>query len=656
MTGVSTTVDDRPPSPTTTTSWWWVPRRHAWLLLAIGAVGLVRGLFWVTTTEILNPIDEAQHLGYVVSIAEGDGPPVVGRDLLQPEVVLLLKEPQTAWWRAVPRSLDPADPAWGAVTQQYEGVQPPAYYTLMAPVWWLASKAGLLTGVYALRLASLLLSLLAIPLTYLLARELFPRHPGAWLASPAVLVLAYGFNANLTSVTNDALVVPVGAALLLSGVRSLRAGFTWRAGAVTGALAGLALLTKPTMLGLVPTVGVLLAIALLARWTDLRAAVRWTAAAGVAAVAVFGPWLLWSLRTYGAPSPRHEVDLITGPLQPDLPLSLGALEHHLSTATQGFWAFQVLVPPYSTYEVTLHVAALVLGVGAAVTIWRRRRSLVDATLPLWAAGALLLVLAVMLVIIFGLFDGRSGVVGRHLYGALPVSAVALGGGAVVAFGRRAGAAVLAVLAAVALSLEPTLSRGYLAAVYLPDVLPGGAIPVAEQTWADGWVVGRDVTIEPPCETTTVAIVLEDPEAPRQLPFVDGPGRARLRAVVSYVGPRHFARYDVPATSDRFVLDLPDDLTIAASGIDRSPAFGFADHPGDPVAQVFCAVDEPQATRFDQRFDPQHPAFLDHGHVWAWFDAWRGIGVLAAALTVVWASRETWRDRQERERAERAERA
>jgi 4-amino-4-deoxy-L-arabinose transferase-like glycosyltransferase len=138
----------------------------------------------------------------------------------------------------------------GLVRESYEGVQGPAYYALMAVPYRLAHPLGVLAALYAVRLASLLLALTAVPIAYLLARELFPARKEAWLAAPALLVVLQGFNGNVSSVSNDALVVPLAGAVLLAVATARRTGLSARNAAVTGVLLGVGLCTKSQMAAL----------------------------------------------------------------------------------------------------------------------------------------------------------------------------------------------------------------------------------------------------------------------------------------------------------------------------------------------------------------------------------------------------------------------
>ena len=219
------------------------PGRQRWLLLAVMGVALVRGLFWVALAPVWNPVDETAHFGYVEFLATGHGIPKVDEDLVSNEVLRVAKESPTYYFRTRPHGVDASDPAWDGTRYQYEGVQGPVYYLLMVPAYWLGRPFGILGALYTVRVASVLLSLMAVPLAWLLARELFPRFPAIWVATPALLALSQGFNANLACVSNDALAVVASTGTLVLAVRGVKSPSS-RNAIGAGALLGLSVLNK----------------------------------------------------------------------------------------------------------------------------------------------------------------------------------------------------------------------------------------------------------------------------------------------------------------------------------------------------------------------------------------------------------------------------
>lgn len=151
--------------------------------MAICLVGLVRGLFWVAATEVWNPIDEAHHYAFIASLGEGRGIPQVGRDQVPLDVLEIEKASPTLWQRGSPHAADLDDPWWSKEAAQYEGVQPPLYYLLLSPAYRASRPFGAVTALYVLRTATVLLSLAAVPLAWLLAGDLFPGRPAVWLAA-----------------------------------------------------------------------------------------------------------------------------------------------------------------------------------------------------------------------------------------------------------------------------------------------------------------------------------------------------------------------------------------------------------------------------------------------------------------------------------------
>ena len=609
-----------------------ISRRHLLLLIALVLVGLVRGLFWTSVTLVFNPIDEQAHFAYVESMARHLRPPVVGRDHLSAEALELAKRTRTSEWRSAPVPPSPADERWGLVRESYEGVQGPAYYALMAVPYRLAHPFGVLTSLYAVRVATVLLALVAVPFAYLLARELFPRRPEAWLAAPATLVLLQGFNGNLASITNDALVVPVGGALLLAVARARRTGLTVTNAVVTGLLVGLALATKSNMVPVALLAAAAAgAIAVVRRepWTRL---VRWAAAAGGAAVAVALPWLAWNLAKYGALSASDEVDMITGPLQPHYPFGLEGVRRHVSGAVTGYWDAQLVADTLGRYMWTLSSAAaalLVAGVGAA--LWRRRAG--EAARLAWLASPWFATVAFMVVLIYALFEGRSSVVGRHLYPALVASVVLIAAAAFIAFGRRLGWVVLLVIANLALTFEQPLVDKRVDRDYTAGLL-GGLAPVVDQSWGEGLVAASSVRVTPPCPAEALALGFAG-QAPPTLELATGAGPIAARLTGQQGNSaQYLGVYTLDsATSSPFEVPLGG-AAVAASADDRDARLELAGQPGDPVARVFCRVDDPEAFRFAQLFRPDHPSWIGYRAVKAWPTAWAWTARLALLALVL----------------------
>lgn len=599
----------------------------------IAAVGLVRGLYWAAVTVVFNPIDEAAHYAYVESMARDLRPPVVGEDRLSADTLGLVKSTRTSYWRGMPLAPDPEDDRWGAAAESYEGVQGPLYYLLMAAPFRLTRPFGVLSSVYGVRVGSVLLSLLAVPVAYALARELFPRRPEVWLAAPALLVALQGFNGNLASVTNDALVVPLGGAALLAFCRAAGNGFRTGGALLTGTLVGLGLVTKSNMVALVPIIGlgaVGLAIARGIRWATLA---RWTLVTGLTAAAVMSPWLAWNLATYGATSAAEEVDKITGPLQPDFPFTLEGVREHLVGSTIGFWDFQVAGERVGRYMVTMSVAAAaVLVAGLAVCLARRRRR--DAAVLGWLASSYALTAATMIAVIYGVFAGRSSTVGRHMYPALIAVVIAVAAAAFAAGGRRWGGwIVLAVVATVGLHAEVPMVRRMVELTYT-DAVVGRLTPVVDQSYGEGLVAAPSLRMRPPCPASAFGVGL-GAQPPGSLPIRSASGTIAAPFLGLQGTPvQRIAVYTLPApVTEPFEVDLGG-APISASAGDLDPHLSLPGEPGDPVARVFCPVDDPRRKRFAQQFSPDHPSWIRHGQVLAWPTVWAWLGGMVVIGLVI----------------------
>lgn len=608
----------------------------------------MRGLYWVAVTEIFNPVDEGAHYAYVESMARHLRPPVVGRDRLSPDALGLVKGARTSYWRGAPLPPSPDDEGWGAVAESYEGVQGPLYYLAMAVPFRLARPYGLSASVYAVRAGSVLLSLLAVPITYLLARELFPRRREVWLAAPALLVVLQGFNANLASISNDALVVPLAGGILLAFCRSARRRFDLFGAVVTGGLVGLGLATKSNMVALVPLIGlgaVGVTVVLRLGWGRLA---RWTAAAGAATAVTVAPWLAWNLSQYGSVSASDEVDKITGPMQPDIAFGLSGIREHLASSTVGFWDFQLVGPRFNRYMVSVTVAsAVVLLAGITVSLARRRGR---ETLVLgWLGASYAVTAATMVAVIYGVFAGRSSTVGRHMYPALIAVVVAVAGAAFAAGRRWGGWLALAVVANLALAAEPAMVARMVDLTYANSVI-GPLAPVVDQSWGEGLVAASSITVDPPCPAEAFGVGLSAPSPPSlRVSTAAGPVDAPFLGLQGTPAQR-IAVYTLAAPVDEPFELVLGGIPVSASADDRDPYLSLAGEPGDPVARIFCEVDDPVETRFAQQFTPDHPSWIRLGHVTGWPTAWVWIGRLGLVAVAVGALLE--RRRRARERAQR----
>lgn len=609
-----------------------LPRCHLVILLLIVVFGFLRGLFWVAAAQVWNPIDEAQHYAYVESLASGHGMPVVGVDRVSVEVIQVEKVSPTFWFHYEPLQVSIDDPSWGATRESYEGggVQGPLYYALLVVPYWLSRPFGVLPSIYALRMTSVLVSLLAVPLTWLLARELFPRRPAVWVAAPALLVIVQGFNANLASITNDALVVPAAVAALIPVARAWR-GLSLPQAAVGGALFAVAMLTKPTLITLVPMIGVVLVALVLFRREPISKVVRWSIVFGGVAFFIFLPYLAWNLATYGAVSASKEVSAITGPILGEVPFSLEGIHTQFRNARTGFWEFQPYSPGRGTYGAVFEWSAIIaLLIGIAATLARRRYHNVGPLV--WLAAAFPLAFMTMVTLTYALPDS-SGAVGRHYYMALAPLCIVIASGLVIALGARWGTIAVLLVVMLALGTEQGVTRRYIDGVYTSGVIGSSLAPRVDQSWNDEYVSSQAVQVSPPCSVEVLGLGIAG--SPPAAVNVAWDSMQQPAQIIGANGNVALYTLQEPL-STAFQIHLPEGTSVGSSRLDREPSVRFADRPGDPMALLYCKSANAKAERFEQRYGPQHPEAITYDRILIWTHAWAWAARLAFGVAVVTA--------------------
>ena len=492
-------------------------------------------MWWVATTPLWSPIDEQAHYDFVEAIGRGDGIPIVGKTRVHRDVLAIEKSSSTSPWQSVALPADPSRPEWTAVGQSYEAAQPPLYYAVMAPLWRVTDGARTVASVYALRIASLLVSLLLVPLAWVLARELFPDAPEVGLGAAALLVVWSGVNGNFAIVANDGLMAVLAAATLLVMARVVRRGPTDRRAVAVGVLVGATLLTKTTGLALVGVV----ALGALLTTRAWRGYVRFGAIAGGVAALLVAPWLWFNHAHYDGLTASKQLDGITGSLQSDPPFNLHGLATRLRQGGHGFFDAQLLNTNFSRYALLWFAATAAVGAAALAVVWRRRDRHAAAVLA-WLFAAWPLAFLTMAFVILHLSGGRSDIAGRHLYIALAPVAVGLAFAARRALGRFA-LVVLALVAAIGLTLEARDAPGVMHAAYSAGAF-ANLSPVVDRPFADRAVAGGHFHFHAPCPVVHVRLftaggegLFVNRDATKEV-VVDVPATTRLAA--SRNGPAH----------------------------------------------------------------------------------------------------------------------
>jgi len=644
-----------PSEPTTTASGWTWRRRAVLVLLTV--LALARGGYWALTTEVWSPIDEAQHYAYVESLATGQGIPTVGRDLVSGHVTALAKTSETFLFRGRDVSVEPDDPGWGPFNDQYEGVQGPVYYALMTPFFWAGRPFGVLTSVFVVRMGSVLLGALALPLAALLARRLFPGRASIAVLAPLLLLVVNGFNGTTGAIGNDTLVL-TGSALALW--LFLRAGGTASrtSAAVAGIVAGAVLVGKTTAVGLFGLGALALVLDPIWRRRPLYDRLRWCGWFAAATVAAVAPWVAWNVHAYGAISGAEQAELLTGAAQETFPRNLDTLVRQLDAARSNFWESQ-LTPFSAVYPAVWYVALIGFGVAGIVVASTRGRG--SRALGMGWLGAAFPMAFVGVVGVFFVFFEEAGLVrGRYLYGALVPLVVLLAAGIVEVVGARWAPAAALGVATVALQAETALVDRYVTLSYefgLFFLDEGTYAPVIDQSWNDGFVTARAITADAGCPVRFVGAGLADaPETLAVRPsrtVAGGPApddRADSPAVTATrftVQPNDVTVYALAQPIDGpLLIEVPGDTTVATSTRERAPGAGLVGADGDPVVRVYCLVEGAESRRFEERFDPQHISALTRPVVRGWPRAWAlaGAGATAGAVVAALRQRRELRDR------------
>ncbi len=240
------------------------------LLLILVAYLLVGGLYAVVTPAWQAP-DEPAHYNYIRSLAEEGRLPV-----LRPGdyPAAYLEQIKSAHFPPA-MSIDPI---------RYESWQPPLYYTLAMPIYWVAGGA-----LIPLRLLSVILGAGLVVAAYAVALTVCPGDTRLALGTAAVVAFVPMHLTMTASVNNDALADLLLALVMLRLMR-------WTRGtvrhpydlAITGLLLGLGLITKATVYAVAIPSAIIVLV-----WDERRPALL-----ARRALAIFGPALLVALPWY----------------------------------------------------------------------------------------------------------------------------------------------------------------------------------------------------------------------------------------------------------------------------------------------------------------------------------------------------------------------
>jgi 4-amino-4-deoxy-L-arabinose transferase-like glycosyltransferase len=376
-------------------------RRRQVAVVAVLAAFLALALSYALLVPMFENADESFHASYVQGIAD-----------------------------------DVALPGAGVVEKQ----QPPLYYLLAAGVLKLTGN------LYAVRVLSVAIGVIALLLVLATAREILPRHPGAAVLAMAAAAALPSVQSVSAAISDDVLAWAAGAGVIWCTVRLVRVPVpSRRLYLACGIAAGVALLSKETAWPLLGPLAVAIAWRMWPRprWPDVAAAVL--PAAGIA-----GWWFVRNIVQFHALTPP------LAPLNDTHPYlrSWDTLQQFASSAVRTLFGpersdggavvrglgGQVLV------GVTA-VGALLALAAAAWLLWRRYPSLTvrgrRVVIALLPAAALVLVAWVVNSIVFDLQPQA-----RYILAAVAIPASALAWLAAQVWGRaQRGGRIAMILAA-----------------------------------------------------------------------------------------------------------------------------------------------------------------------------------------------------------------
>ena len=313
-------------------------RRTPGLVWTILAIAVFNAAAWSIITPPFQAPDEVGYIAYVQSIGETGRPPSAPRrSLVSPELTAAMAGTRygglrattfhTSVWSSVQQRRLDADlhaPLSRSATAFLGPAEPepPLYFALEAIAYRIGQRATLLDRIALMRLGSALLAGITAALAFLFLREALPGRRWAWMVGGLGVAFTPKLGSIGGSVTPDALLFAIAAAVFLCLAQAWRRGVTTRRGLVLGVLLAAGVLTKVNFYALVP--GALLGFALAARrsegaW-DRHVAGRVGMAAGVAGV-LFAAGTAFQVLVWGRP-------FMVG--RPAAPESHVALLSHLS--------------------------------------------------------------------------------------------------------------------------------------------------------------------------------------------------------------------------------------------------------------------------------------------------------------------------------------
>ncbi len=290
--------------------------RREWLLIAmLLLIMLLKGIVWSLALPLWQGPDEEDHYNVIQFIAELGRLPDAQDTYLVDEVVLSRELADVGKVPYAPeqrQAFSKGDTGPGEVelaglsssTRSSFDLQAvgklnkatPLYYMMAVLPYHLFYDGDLMIRAQVQRLFSLLMSSGIVVVAYLITRQLFPNNGAMRLTIPTLVAFQPMMTQMAAVVTVDGFFVLCYSALILLSIKVFRDGFDWKYGMVLGIVFSVAFLTKPTINGFAPLIGLLL---LYDFWREKgrRKQVAWGGMVmGLVILALTGWWMVRSLR------------------------------------------------------------------------------------------------------------------------------------------------------------------------------------------------------------------------------------------------------------------------------------------------------------------------------------------------------------------------
>jgi 4-amino-4-deoxy-L-arabinose transferase-like glycosyltransferase len=473
-----------------------VKRRINWGVALLVVSFVLRGVFLNVGLPYGDPLDEPYHFGYAAFLETAGRPPGAAELSMPAEVLNAL-----AW---LPRSnaLPGTHVSWkefaamgtaeqaerfreafhfdrrqrAFVAPNYEAQQPPLAYIPAAAVLRFSGNATLDRRLLALRLLATVFSSLSVPLAFAFFRRFLPRK-GA-LAATAAFVAFPGLGAFVGRFTNDALALPIVAAILVVLADVARGRFSGRKAVLLAVLLAAGCWTKLYVLLVLPAAPI---VALFAPRNRRLAVFRRAVSSCAAALLLVIPWFVRQHGDTGdwlglTPS-KQAVHVGIGLLDrihalPDLLHLRFAIVFERTFLWPGTWS-AMGAPAAVTVVLVAALVVLILrpmASGSGRSPLRRRTFLGAASvLPLFAAGHVAYASTYAAVSRQRGLPPSAGPDGWFFLILLPV--ILLSG---CARGGRAHSRLLLAAAGIFLAAEAVIVLGVLPAVYAGWIEPNGS--------------------------------------------------------------------------------------------------------------------------------------------------------------------------------------